>query len=83
MPGWSAYRSVAFRVLPWIITAAALYYAFHGIDLSVLLSHVHEVKFEWFAAALILTSISYILRFSLNIRFRFSMLCGSCFSDSS
>lgn len=50
------------RILPWIITLAALYYAFQGVDWKVLASHIGNAKPLWIGTAGLLTCISYALR---------------------
>lgn len=50
------------RILPWIITAAALYYAFSGVDWSTLLSHLKSASLVTLGCALALTMLSYLLR---------------------
>lgn len=59
---FSVFRKVTLRVLPWVITALALYYAFGGIDWAILLRHLGEAKPAWLGAAVLLTCISYLAR---------------------
>jgi uncharacterized protein (TIRG00374 family) len=49
-------------LLPWLITAIALYFAFHDIDWSVLASHLGEVQVAGLLIACGLTCASYLLR---------------------
>jgi uncharacterized protein (TIRG00374 family) len=50
------------QILPWLVTAMALHYAFQGVDWRVLLDHLTEVKPGWIALAVILTCSSYFIR---------------------
>ena len=49
-------------VLPWVITIAALYIAFRGVDLSMVISHVRNADLTWVLVAIALTFLSYLLR---------------------
>lgn len=55
-------RKVVMKVLPWLITAAALYYAFRGINWSILFKYIGEAQPAWIAAAVGLTCLSYLFR---------------------
>jgi uncharacterized protein (TIRG00374 family) len=50
------------KTLPWIITIAALYLAFRGVEWDLLWGHISGAKIEYLFAALILTIASYWLR---------------------
>lgn len=50
------------KSLPWVITIIALYYAFRGIRIDVLLAHTGDADLSWIAVAVLLTCISYLLR---------------------
>lgn len=49
-------------ILPWLITVAALYIAFRGIDWQVLFAHLGEARGGWIAFAVFCTILSYMLR---------------------
>lgn len=55
-------KTLLFKLLPWLITIAALYFAFRGIDVGLLWAHVHELEWWWIAPAVSLTALSYLLR---------------------
>lgn len=48
--------------LPWVVTVAALWFTFRGIDWRTLGSHLAGATLGWIAAALALSFISYGLR---------------------
>lgn len=54
----SAIRSL----LPWVITGAALIYAFRGIDFQALLNHLGSSDYSLIGSGLALTICSYLLR---------------------
>lgn len=58
----SSHRSNVLKVVPWIITCVALYLAFRGVDWEVLRSHLGNVEVPWLVGALLLTSLSYLMR---------------------
>jgi len=62
MTNWKSIRRPILKVLPWAITLAALYYAFSGISVSVLVDHLHEANPNFVFAAFLLTAASYLLR---------------------
>ena len=73
-------RTILYKLLPWVITAAALYFAFHSVDLAALMSHIGETNKAWLALAFGLTCASYIFR-SRRWQFLFPEKCIS-FRDS-
>ena len=50
------------NILPWLITAIALYYAFKGVDWAQLVSHLKNASPWLIFSALLVTCISYMLR---------------------
>lgn len=50
------------KVMPWLITIAALYYAFKGVEWQTLLDHVGSASPVWLSAAVLLTVFSYLFR---------------------
>ncbi len=55
-------RIVIKKILPWLITIAALYLAFRGVEWDILWGHVRGAKIEYLLAAVLLTISSYWLR---------------------
>lgn len=55
-------KAFIMRVLPWIVTVGALYFAFKGVNFSDLLEHVRSANPFWIIASISLTSVSYFLR---------------------
>jgi len=55
-------KKVFLHFLPWIITAAALYLAFAGVDWRDLFSHIKACNPFWIISAVTLTCISYLAR---------------------
>ena len=55
-------RRIILKSIPWLITIAALYYAFQGIEWKILFEHIATSDLRWVTAAILLTSLSYILR---------------------
>jgi glycosyltransferase 2 family protein len=55
-------RVVTTYILPWTITAAALAYAFYGIDWLGLVTHLSHARGGWILLAVLATSLSYLLR---------------------
>jgi len=55
-------RKAVKNILPWIITAAALYWAFRDVDWTVLRGHLAGARVEYLLAAVALTIVSYWLR---------------------
>lgn len=55
-------RSLLLKLLPWAITAIALYFAFRGVDWKILSSHVGNIRIPWLLLAILLTSLSYVMR---------------------
>ncbi len=62
---WQSYlvKSVLLKiVIPWLITAFALYYALKDIEWVSFFEHVRSANISWIALAVFLTFLSYILR---------------------
>ena len=55
-------KSIIKKLLPWIITVGALYFAFKDIKWSLLLEHVGGANPGYLILALVLTVFSYIFR---------------------
>lgn len=55
-------RKASYRLIPWVITLVALYYAFRGVRWDILLSHIGETQPGWLAAAVVFTICSYLFR---------------------
>lgn len=55
-------KRILTRIIPWLITALALWYAFHDVEWSVLLSHLGDIHLGWALLAIALTITSYVLR---------------------
>lgn len=49
-------------VLPWVVTAAALYYAFRGIEFRLVWDHLGDIEPLWAVASIVCTALSYFLR---------------------
>lgn len=56
MKGW------VLKIIPWLITVVALYYAFSGVNWRILLNHLGSAKPSWLLLAVLLTSLSYLFR---------------------
>jgi len=50
------------HLIPWLITAVALYFAFRGVDWSTLVDHLSGIDLGWVSLAFGLTISSYLLR---------------------
>lgn len=50
------------KLVPWLITAAALYYALNGVSWAVISGHLDSAKPPWIFLAALLTFSSYLLR---------------------
>lgn len=50
------------KILPWLVTVAALYFAFRGVDIAVLLEHAADINFGWLLVAFAITVASYSIR---------------------
>lgn len=50
------------KILPWLITLAALYLAFRGVEWDLLWGHVSNARIEYLLVAVVLTIASYWLR---------------------
>jgi uncharacterized protein (TIRG00374 family) len=50
------------RLIPWVITALALYIAFRGIDWRTLLAYLGAASPAWLVLALSVTALSYLMR---------------------
>ncbi len=50
------------KILPWLITIAALYLAFRGVEWQLLWAHVSGARVEYLFGAVVLTIASYWLR---------------------
>jgi len=50
------------KILPWLITIAALYLAFRGVEWELLWGHVSGARIEYLLVAVVLTIASYWLR---------------------
>ncbi len=48
--------------LPWVVTVAALWFTFRGIDWDTLFSHLAGATLGWIGVALVLSIFSYALR---------------------
>ena len=55
-------KQKAFKLLPWVITVLALYFAFQGIDLGKMLQQMKQGNFAWLSIAIFLTISSYLIR---------------------
>ena len=55
-------KHFARNYLPWIITIAALFFTFKGVDLGSIYEHIQTAKPIWLLYAVCLTFISYLLR---------------------
>lgn len=55
-------KRVLARTIPWIITALALWYAFHDVEWAVLFAHLGDIDPAWASLAVALTVGSYALR---------------------
>ncbi|MCO6429595.1 MAG: flippase-like domain-containing protein [Deltaproteobacteria bacterium] len=55
-------RSLLRSVIPWLITAMALYYAFSGVDLSMVIDHIKEAERIPLVIAALITLSSYLVR---------------------
>lgn len=55
-------RSVIVKVVPWVITLAALYFAFKGIDASELWQHMLSTDKLYVVLAIVVTCGSYLMR---------------------
>lgn len=62
MKSFAAIKPFIYKILPWLITVAGLYYAFRGVRWDVLLKHIGEAQPLWLSAAVVLTVVSYLLR---------------------
>lgn len=52
-----------FRIIvPWTVTAVALYFAFHDVEWNLLFNHIASADPRFLAGAILLTSLSYVLR---------------------
>ncbi len=51
-----------FELAPWVITVVALYFAFRGLDWSLLFGELKGVQPGWIALAILLTTLSYLVR---------------------
>jgi uncharacterized protein (TIRG00374 family) len=55
-------RRVLKRILPWLITLGALYWAFRDVEWGVLWSHIRSARPMYIAIAMLLTITSYWVR---------------------
>lgn len=55
-------KSLILKLLPWVITSVALYFAFTGLEWHVLFESVRKAEPLWLLAAVALTGLSYVLR---------------------
>ncbi|MFN4894421.1 MAG: lysylphosphatidylglycerol synthase transmembrane domain-containing protein [Pseudomonadota bacterium] len=55
-------RVIVKNILPWLITLAALYLAFRGVEWDILWGHVRNARVEYLLAAVLLTISSYWMR---------------------
>jgi uncharacterized protein (TIRG00374 family) len=55
-------RKVLFKIIPWIITVVALYFAFKGVHLAELVEHLRAANPALLVVAFLLTASSYLLR---------------------
>jgi uncharacterized protein (TIRG00374 family) len=55
-------RTIAKKLLPWLVTLGALYLAFRGVEWEQLWSHIRSARIEWIVVAILLTILSYWLR---------------------
>lgn len=55
-------RSLVFKIVPWIITAVAIYFAFHNIEWSELVRYLKSANIWWLLVATGVTCCSYLFR---------------------
>lgn len=55
-------KKIVYKLLPWAVTLAALYYAFHGVRWDILLSHLGQARLFWILLAVTFTILSYLFR---------------------
>lgn len=64
-------RRKIFKVIPWLITACALYYAAYDLDWNQFWHHVRHASIEYVVIAFLCTAISYVAR---SYRWRYFLL---------